>query len=44
MEYVRSRLALLVGITIVSLEYRPAREHPFPAALQDTCDALGWLA
>jgi acetyl esterase/lipase len=43
-EYVCSRLVLLVGITIVSLEYRLASEHPSPAALHDTCDALGWLA
>ena len=39
-----SRLAHLGGVTVVSLEYRLAPEHPFPAALHDTYDAIGWLA
>jgi len=39
-----SRLAALAGVTVVSLEYRLAPEHPFPAALHDTYDALCWLA
>ncbi|GAA1846680.1 alpha/beta hydrolase fold domain-containing protein [Asanoa iriomotensis] len=39
-----SRLARSSGRTVVSLEYRLAPEHPYPAALDDTYDALCWLA
>lgn len=42
-EYVCSRLARLAGVTVLSLEYRLAPEHPYPAALHDTLDALRWL-
>jgi acetyl esterase len=42
--YVTSSLARLAGLTVVSLDYRLAPEHPFPAALHDTVDAIGWLA
>jgi acetyl esterase len=42
-EYACSRLACLAGLTVVSLEYRLAPEHPFPAALHDTYDAIRWL-
>jgi acetyl esterase len=38
-----SRLALLAGVTVVSLDYRLAPEHPYPAALHDTRDAIRWL-
>jgi acetyl esterase len=43
-EHVCSRLAHQAGMTVVSLDYRLAPEHAHPAALLDTCDALGWLA
>jgi acetyl esterase len=37
-------LARRTGMTVVSLDYRLAPEHPFPAALHDTYGAFGWLA
>ena len=37
-------LATACPITVVSLDYRLAPEHPFPAALHDTDGALSWLA
>ena len=37
-------LARRSGLTVLSLDYRLAPEHPFPAALHDTDDALAWLA
>ena len=43
-DHVCSRLAHQAGLTVVSLDYRLAPEHPCPAALLDTCDALRWLA
>jgi acetyl esterase len=39
-----SRLAHSSAMTVVSLGYRLAPEHPYPAALHDTYDALCWLA
>lgn len=38
------RLAAGSGCAVLSLDYRLAPEHPFPAALDDVADALGWLA
>jgi acetyl esterase/lipase len=37
-QYVRE-----LGITVVSVDYRCAPEHPFPAALEDSYSALKWL-
>jgi acetyl esterase len=42
-DHACSRLAGLTGVTVVSLAYRLAPEHPYPAALLDTYDALRWL-
>jgi acetyl esterase len=36
-------LARRSGLTVLSLDYRLAPEHPFPAALHDTDDTLAWL-
>lgn len=43
-DHVSSRLVHLAGLTVLSLDYRLAPEHPYPAALHDTYDALRWLA
>jgi acetyl esterase len=43
-DHVCSRLARHAGLTVVSLDYRLAPEHAYPAALLDTCDVLRWLA
>ncbi|KAK4944546.1 hypothetical protein LTR10_015980 [Elasticomyces elasticus] len=36
-------LALEVGITVVSIEYRLAPEHRFPTCVHDGFDALTWI-
>ncbi|MBC3189945.1 alpha/beta hydrolase [Pseudonocardia sp. C8] len=36
-------LATRSGWDVLSLEYRLAPEHPYPAALEDALDALAWL-
>lgn len=39
-----SRIAAELGVLVVSVDYRLAPEHPFPAALEDGYAALAWLA
>jgi acetyl esterase len=38
------RLAAGSGGAVVSLDYRLAPEHPWPASVDDTVSALGWVA
>jgi acetyl esterase/lipase len=38
------RFSSRLGITVASVEYRLAPEHPYPAPLEDCYSALTWLA
>ncbi len=39
-----AEIARTLGVTVVSVDYRLAPEHPFPAAAEDCLDAMRWLA
>ncbi|KAJ1307167.1 hypothetical protein OPQ81_001284 [Rhizoctonia solani] len=38
-----SRLCIGANVVVVSVDYRLAPEHPYPAAVNDSWDSLNWL-
>jgi len=43
-DHVCRRLANLSGAVVISVDYRLAPEHKFPAAVEDAYDAVKWVA
>jgi acetyl esterase/lipase len=43
-DHLCAQFSKRLGITVASVEYRLAPEHPYPAALEDCHSALTWLA
>lgn len=43
-DFICFRLALEVDFIIISVDYRLAPEHPFPAGMEDGYAALLWLS
>ena len=42
-RHLAGHLAAAAGVRVLSLDYRLAPEHPFPAALEDLATAYAWL-